>query len=358
MLTSRTKVLLWATAGGLVAIVLAVPLVTCEGVLSLHGARDAGLRDFSLGVETRWDRGSQDLLRDARRDTVSQDHARLDAARPLAPQKPRNLTAGEDGDDQNPLWSSDSQTLAFSTHRAHGNFDIWRMTREGQNAKAITDLPKHDAVNLPGAAWCAATGKLVYSADTSGKENLWTINADGTGAKEIYASANLDREPTWSPTCDRVAFQSSRNGNWDIYVVDANGGHLTRLTTHGASDWAPNWSPVGEDIVFQSKRSGRWKLWTIRADGSALKQRTQGSSEDTDCSFGPKGRYVVYSTDGFGAKAHIAILALMPGAKAKQITTGSAYDGAPAWSPDGLRIAFESDRAGNLDVWVVDLYAP
>jgi Tol biopolymer transport system component len=37
------------------------------------------------------------------------------------------------------------------------------------------------------------------------------------------------------------------------------------------------------------------------------------------------------------------------------VTTGTDYAGAPAWSPDGTRVAFESDRAGNLDIWVVSL---
>lgn len=340
------------------SIVLSLALtLSCTGVLSVgndaarpsdaphkDGSRDAGSEGVAPSDGPQGEMPIVDLAPDP------------DSGQIFSPGTPKNLTASSSADDQNPLWSPDGSQLAFTTKRANGNFDVWLMIANGQSPKAITNLPGHDAVNLPGSAWCASKGLIVYSSDSSGQENLWTIKSDGSGAQQVYGSSNLDREPTWSPTCDRITFQSRRSGNWDIYVVGADGSNLKRLTNDSADDWAPNWSPKSEEIVFQSKRSGTWKLWTIRADGSGLTQRTTGGSEDTDMSWSPDGKQLVYSTDLFGAQAHIAILELKAGAKPRQVTTGSAYDGAPAWSPDGQRIAFESDRTGNLDIWVVELY--
>lgn len=42
------------------------------------------------------------------------------------------------------------------------------------------------------------------------------------------------------------------------------------------------------------------------------------------------------------------------GSDLRQVTTDPANDLAPAWSPDGTRLAFETNRDGNVEVYVVD----
>ncbi len=328
----------------------------CVGVLRYGegDGRPAGehnVRDLPPPLEARAQdqQTSYDGAQDARHDLLD--------AQVFRPGPPRRLTT--DGEsDQNPLFSPSGAQIAFSTRRAHGSFDIWLMDADGNNATPLTSLANHDAVNLPGSAWCAKTNRIVYSSDASGQENLWTIKADGSGAKMLTDGPSLDREPTWSPSCDRVVFQSKRDDNWDIYVIRADGTQLRRLTNDSAKDWAPNWSPAGETILFQSKRSGRWKLYTVAANSGLLHQITTGSSEDTDCSWSRDGRYVVYSTDAGGnGGARIAILDVTtPLATPQLITQGDDYDGAPCWSPSGRTIAFESNRSGNLDIWLVDLW--
>jgi TolB protein len=274
--------------------------------------------------------------------------------------QPTNLTPNSEEDDQNPLWSPDSKTIIFNSKRSHGNFDIWKMNVDGSSPSALTSLSNHDAVHLPGSSWCATSDQIVFSSDSSGDENLWVMNSDGTGQKQVVDTPYLDREPTWSPNCDRITFQSERDGNWDIYTVKADGTGLVRLTTDSAHDWAPNWSPTSESILFQSKRTKRWTLWTIDADGSNLKQVSDSKYESTDASWRPDGKYIVYSTDqsANGGGARIAIHEILgAGAQPLLITeSGGDYDGAPCWSADSKQVAFESDRSGNLDIWLVDLY--
>ena len=273
--------------------------------------------------------------------------------------QPSNLTSNSKEDDQNPLWSPDSKRIVFNSQRAHGNFDIWIMNADGSSQSALTSLPDHDAVHLPGSSWCAATDQIVFSSDSSGSENIWVMKSDGSGAKEILNTPHLDREPTWSPNCDRITFQSKRNGNWDIYTVKADGTGLVRLTTDSADDWAPNWSPNSESILFQTARTKFWTLWTIDADGTNLKQVSDSKYESTDASWSPDGKYMVYSTDQSGnGGARIAVYEWAAAGAVPLLVTdsGGHYDGAPCWSADGKQIAFESDRSGNLDIWLVDLY--
>ena len=59
------------------------------------------------------------------------------------------------------------------------------------------------------------------------------------------------------------------------------------------------------------------------------------------------------STVAFSYKGDIYTVAVK-GGEARQLTTNSAYDAYPVWSPDGSRIAFASAREGSLDVYIVN----
>ena len=284
------------------------------------------------------------------------------------PGEPVNLTADDHKNNQNPLWSPDGETLVYTRQNGpnteHNEFALWSMTATGGDRRQIIGQPDQDFVNMPGRAWCAGNDRILYATDVSGGEKIWSAKSDGTDPRQITTGEGDDREPVWSPNCDRVAFQSTRNGKTRIWLVSADGSNLQQLSSdERGEDWEPNWSPTGERLVFQStmdtgEKAAGWSLWLVDTMTKEEIQLTDGrASEDTDPSFSPDGGQIVYSREASDSDgANIAILDVDdPSAPARMVTTGTDYRGAPAWSPDGTRIAFESDRAGNLDVWVVPL---
>lgn len=272
------------------------------------------------------------------------------------PSDPVNLTPGTPDSDQNPLFTPDGTELVFSTKRIHGDFDMWIMRDDGANPSSITSVANHDEVHIPGSAICKGSGLILYTSDELGPDDIWVVSKDGKERRAITKTPYQDSEPTWSPDCGRIVFDSNRDGNRDVYMINVDGSGLKRLTTDPAEDTQPNWNPKNNTIVFQSTRAGKIQLFTLNPDdGAPPKRLRESNAEESDVSWDPTGTWIVYSKHPDGAKgADIYIWdTTNPTSSPLQVTSGvDAYHGAPSWSPDGRRIAFESNRSGNNDIWI------
>ena len=151
------------------------------------------------------------------------------------------------------------------------------------------------------ATFPGENGRIAYTS----AGDIWTMNPDGTAHTRLTEGPASDSRPDWSPDGTKVAYASYADGNYDIYVVDADGSDPIRLTDDPASDTFPTWSPDGEKIAFVTTR-GEDDPSTYLRDIYVM--NSDGSGEPTNL------------TDG----------------------AGSVYsrDAAPAWSPDGEKIAF------------------
>lgn len=269
-----------------------------------------------------------------------------------------NLTSSSLFDDQNPAWFSDGSKMIFTSKRGRNNdFGIWTMDSDGSNPVLLFD-GNGDDVNMPGSCFCRANGRLCFSSDTSGNDEIWTVKMDGSDIRQITDNPAPDWEPTWSPDGKWIVFQSFRENNWDIYKIRHNGTGLVRLSDHPAEDWQPNWSPAGGNIVFQSKRTGNWDIWIMDPSGSEFRNITEDTAEDTDPSFSPCGMFVVYSSDRESSNdpdLWITSIVSQFFFSPVHLVYNNAYEGAPSWSPDGKKIAYESDVSGNLDIWILEL---
>ena len=109
--------------------------------------------------------------------------------------------------------------------------------------------------------------------------------------------------------------------------MNADGSNVTRLTNHPESDRSPAWSPDGRRIAFTSDRDGNDDIYVMNADGSNVTRLTNHPAEGREV-------YVMYA-DG-------------------SIRLTTAVGLSPAWSPDGRRIAFHSNRDAKWEIYVMD----
>jgi Tol biopolymer transport system component len=175
----------------------------------------------------------------------------------------------------------------------------------------------------------------------------------------------FDTEPAYSPDGSKIAFQSDRSGNWDIYTVNSTGApNLTRITNNPNIDRDPNWSPDGSRIVFSSTRSGQERIWTVSSTGTEVgpDQVTDAPFPSRRPAYAPNGNRIVFQmeSNAFAPVPNWNIwtrsLSAVAGQGYERITRHPEDDEEPAYSPDGTRIAFASSRLQPPGVQHVQIY--
>jgi hypothetical protein len=147
----------------------------------------------------------------------------------------------------------------------------------------------------------------------------------------------------------KIAFVSNRDGNNEIYTMNPNGTLQTRLTNNAASDIRPAWSPDGTKIAFESLRdTATGEIYVMNADGNGVTRLTNDVVEDHSPAWSPDGTKIAVD------RADDIFVMNSDGTGAIDLTNSAANEGKSSWSPDGSKIAFESDAAGNFDVFVMN----
>lgn len=187
-------------------------------------------------------------------------------------------------------------------------------------------------------------GRLVFVSQVVERDlQLFAANADGSGVTRLTNDAADYSGPDWSPDGQSIVFASTRGGNanFDLYVMRADGSNVRRIYGTEHAEFAPAWSPDGSRIAFQFKTSvtDGWDIYTVAADGSDLRRVTDTSLDEELPDWSPDGR-IVYQAGKTNRNIYVCEA---DGSNRVQLTDfNNTVLGAPAWSPDGSRIAFES----------------
>ena len=172
------------------------------------------------------------------------------------------------------------------------------------------------------------------------------MNSDGTNVVRLTNHAATDTSPAWSPDGTKIAFASNRGGNWDIYVMNADGTTVVpqRLTTVKQDDLLPAWSPTGDQIAFMSTRTGNGDIYTMKANGTSQTKRASSTGIDSEPAW--SGSKIAFSTNRHGI-TNFEIYTITPtGLNVNQtrLTNKAGHDITPAWSSDGAKLTFASNR--------------
>ena len=275
--------------------------------------------------------------------------------KPMDDERAHKLTEPPDGAcDSDPVWAPDGKSIYFYR----------RGDRSGIYASPVTGGPVRllVATHLGGQRVRRARfdvspkgNLLVYPDAVAGKETvaLFALDLATMTSRQITdppAKSEGDGDPAFSHNGATVAYQRNVNDREEIYVVPPNGGASRLLTSNFIADFVDGlaWTADDHEVLLGGKQ---------------LRRISVGNSEQTIAIVpyvpGPAlfpaihGRDLVYVQAGL--TANVWKLALRDPVHAAgepvQLISSTRQQAAPAYSPDGSRIAFQSDRSGEWQIW-------
>jgi Tol biopolymer transport system component/DNA-binding winged helix-turn-helix (wHTH) protein len=280
---------------------------------------------------------------------------------------PHRLTT-DPGNDHSPSWSPDGQTIAFLRRPPNGDrSEVFLIAPLGGTEHKLTDL----RLSLPAYAslsidWCPDSRCLLVT-DSQGKEvgAIYVVARDTGEKRQLTHPVGLamDVHPAISPDGRTLVFRRNTNPFTGEYYRLSLGegmvpaGEPVRLATAAQSGGKLDWLPGGSEILF----AARGGLWRLDALSGGTPRRVPYVGQDginPVVSRMPDGRqrlvYVRSFWDHNIWRQDLPAPGAPVGTAPASAVSSPRVEYVPSLSPDGRRIAFVSDRLGDLQLWVAD----
>lgn len=244
-------------------------------------------------------------------------------------------------------WSHSKKLIAFHSNRVDRIPQIHLMNVDGTEQQLVVSLPGGAAF----PSFSQSGNELCFHGQTSPRD-IYIVNLDGTGVTNL-TSPGLPGQPgangdnircDWSAKGNAIAFTSNRDDNQEIYAMDADGTGLRRLTNAAGSDANPAFSPKGDLIAFESNRDGTPEIYVMNADGTDPERLTNFTAEPTPSNvsvskptWSPAGDRIAFHrrVGPQGKRGHLEIYTMnADGTNVSQITfttPSPGFSGFPSW---------------------------
>lgn len=291
----------------------------------------------------------------------------------IGPGPPLRLTS-DPAQDSWPAWSPDGQTIAFLRDFGSGKYGVYLIPALGGQERKLLDvfIPETEWLPGPYLAWSPDSKWIIYTHKDAPElpTSLFMVQVESREMRRLSTTPSGimgDSAPAVSPNGSKLVFSRVTGlGPTDLYLVELKKDYSPAREPQRISffNWVlagAAWTPRGTNIIFSHQQ----ELWKVPFSGSGSiesqpqKIETFGSGA-TSPAIARQGKRMAF-VKSYGGPLNIWRVGLGEGSKkgGKNSSSNDAVDlipstggeFAPQYSPDGKKIAFESDRTGSLEIW-------
>jgi tricorn protease len=287
--------------------------------------------------------------------------------------EPRQLTFYPARGPMAPRWGYDNQVYGWTND---GKRVIYRSLRDGWfngSSRLYTvsmDGGPSDPLPMPSSgagSFSPAGNRIVYSPQardfrtekrySGGTANqLYIFDVETHEAKKISEGERASRDPMW--VGNSIYYDSDKDGHFNLYAYDVPSGKTSQLTTNKTYDL--RWPSSDRESRIVYELNGELQIFDVKSrkvtpisinvptDGVARRpSRVNAGNMIEQFGLSPKGERAI-----FAARGDIFTVPIEKGAVRNLTDTSAVHEKWPAWSPDGAKVAYISDKTGEEEVWV------
>jgi TolB protein len=218
--------------------------------------------------------------------------------------------------------------------------DVWSVNADGTGLTRLTDSPWPEF----DPAWSPDGTQIVFRADRDDRSELWLMNADGSGRHRLAPGGF----PVWSPDGSKIGYAAPSFPS-AIAIMNADGSARHRVPHTAEGCEYPSWSPDWKRVAFNCNSSGEHLISIVDVDGSRVVDLS-GVGEGWQVDWSPDGRSILFaSSRDQDDPGYTDIFVMRPDGSGVARLTKLGYT--PGWSPDGRYIVYS---AGGLFVMRAD----